>query len=47
MSKPNLFQIATKELSQDGFFTWLIQWADSTYFNNKCGQFAVHQKRRN
>jgi hypothetical protein len=30
MSKPNLFQIATKELSQDGFFTWLIQWADST-----------------
>jgi hypothetical protein len=30
MGKPNLFQIATKELSQDGFFTWLIQWADST-----------------
>lgn len=30
MNKPNLFQIATKELSQDGFFTWLIQWADST-----------------
>lgn len=30
MSKPNLFQIATKELSQDAFFTWLIQWADST-----------------
>jgi len=29
MNKPNLFQIATKELSQDAFFTWLIQWADS------------------
>ena len=28
MSRPNLFQIATKELSQDGFITWLIKWAD-------------------
>ena len=28
--KPNLFNIATKELSQDGFFTWLIQWSDNT-----------------
>ena len=27
MKKPNLFRIATKELSQDGFFTWFIQWA--------------------
>jgi len=26
--KPNLFKIATKELSQDGFITWLLQWAD-------------------
>lgn len=26
MAKPNLFNIATKELSQDGFFTWLLQW---------------------
>lgn len=31
--KPNLFQIATKELSQDGFFTWLIQWADESNEN--------------
>ncbi|RYZ22247.1 MAG: nuclease [Chitinophagaceae bacterium] len=30
MSKPNIFSIATKELSQDGFFTWLLQWADSS-----------------
>ncbi len=29
--KPNIFKIATKELSQDGFFTWLIQWADNAY----------------
>lgn len=28
--KPNIFTIATKELSQDGFFTWLLQWADSS-----------------
>jgi hypothetical protein len=26
--KPNLFKIATSELSQDGFITWLAQWAD-------------------
>jgi hypothetical protein len=31
MDKPNIFSIATKELSQDGFFTWLLQWADSNY----------------
>lgn len=28
---PNLFSIATKELSQDGFYTWLIQWADISF----------------
>ena len=27
--KPNLFALATKELSQDAFITWLLQWADS------------------
>lgn len=27
--KPNIFRFATKELSQDGFFTWLLHWADS------------------
>jgi len=30
-SMPNLFRHATKELSQDAFFTWLIQWSDPTY----------------
>lgn len=32
--KPNLFSIATKELHQDAFIAWLVQWADpknSTY----------------
>lgn len=28
MSKPNIFHIATKELSQDAFLTWFIKWAD-------------------
>ena len=28
MAKPNLFESATSELSQDGFLTWLIKWAD-------------------
>lgn len=26
--RPNIFDFATKELSQDGFFAWFIQWAD-------------------
>lgn len=29
-TKPNIFNIATSELSQDAFFTWLLQWADET-----------------
>jgi hypothetical protein len=31
--KPNLFKIATSELSQDGFFTWLLQWGDISAAN--------------
>jgi hypothetical protein len=27
--KPNIFRFATKELSQDGFFTWLLHWTDN------------------
>lgn len=26
--KPNIFDIATRELSQDAFITWFLQWAD-------------------
>ena len=42
MAKPNIFQIATKELSQDGFFTWLLQWADSTnaHYNQELHETA-------
>jgi hypothetical protein len=31
MGNPNLFMVATSELSQDAFITWLLQWADSRY----------------
>lgn len=29
MKKPNLFDYATKELSQDAFLVWYIKWADN------------------
>ena len=29
--RPNLFSIATKELSQDAFITWLLQWANDKF----------------
>lgn len=43
MLKPNIFEIATKELHQDAFLTWLIQYADDQYKSidkelNKCGK---------
>ncbi len=28
--KPNLFQLSPRELSQDGFITWLLTWSDSS-----------------
>lgn len=31
--RPNIFEISTKELTQDAFITWLIKWADPN--NNK------------
>ena len=30
-SRPNIFDYATSELSQDAFLAWLIQWADKDY----------------
>lgn len=33
-NKPNLFEIATSELSQDSFITWLIKWADEKNNND-------------
>ena len=29
--RPNIFDIATKELNQDAFITWLLQFADNKY----------------
>jgi len=28
MKTPNLYEIATTELSQDAFIAWLLQWGD-------------------
>ena len=30
-SEPNLFNLATSELSQDAFFAWLLAWADDDH----------------
>jgi len=44
--KPNIFNIATKELNQDAFITWLLQWGNKKNHNanselQKCGaEFA-------
>lgn len=44
--KPNIFEIATKELSQDAFVTWLLKWADDSCKNldedlHQCGKEFV------
>lgn len=43
ISKPNLFQIGTKELAQDAVLTWFLQWADPVHAQtdpvlHKCAQ---------
>lgn len=40
--RPNIFKIATNELSQDGFLTWLLQWADNKHseFNQPLNEAA-------
>ena len=43
MNRPNLFQIASSELSQDAFFAWLIQWADSANMQDDSALCAVGQ----
>lgn len=40
MSKPNLFKIATKELSQDALLTWLLQWSSP---ENKTFDIKLHE----
>lgn len=46
--RPNIFDIATKELNQDAFITWLLQFADSKHFQtdellNTCGKKFVSE----
>lgn len=48
MERPNIFEIATKELNQDAFITWLLQFADCKFKNedsllNECGKTFVYQ----
>lgn len=31
MDRPNIFDYATSELSQDAFFAWLMKWAENDY----------------
>jgi DUF1009 family protein len=38
--RPNIFEISTKELTQDGFITWLLRWADS---QNKQYDSKLHE----
>jgi hypothetical protein len=40
--KPNIFEISTKELTQDGFITWLLKWADPSnkIYDEKLNQCA-------
>jgi len=46
--RPNIFDIATKELNQDAFITWLLQFADQKYQTvdpnlNNCGKAFIKQ----
>jgi hypothetical protein len=36
-SKPNLFRHATKELSQDAFLCWLLEWSDKSNASEDAG----------
>lgn len=42
--RPNIFDYATSELTQDAFLAWIIKWADKEYDGqsmNKCGKDIV------
>ena len=45
--KPNIFDYATSELSQDAFLSWIIKWADKEYCDdkkmNQCGKEIVEK----
>lgn len=41
MRKPNLFEFATKELSQDAFISWLLSWADKKYHEDELHELGL------
>ncbi len=41
IDRPNLFSIATKELSQDAFIAWLMQWGDVKYKETDKELFSI------
>lgn len=48
MKQPNIFDISTKELSQDAFITWLLQYSDDKFKQidvllNNCGRTFIRQ----
>jgi len=40
--RSNIFFIATSELSQDAFFTWLLQWGDNSNAKLNKELYAIH-----
>lgn len=47
-NKPNLFDYATSELSQDAFLAWLIQWSDKQFLEadshlNQCAKLFLKE----
>jgi hypothetical protein len=40
--KPNLFNYATSELSQDAFFCWLFEWANPEYSHDKLHEISLN-----
>lgn len=46
--RPNIFDIATKELNQDAFITWLLKFADDKFkpmdeLLNECGKAFIYE----
>ena len=39
--KPNIFRYATSELSQDAFFCWLFEWANSIYDSERMNRISM------
>jgi hypothetical protein len=42
IKRPNLFKYATKELSQDAFICWLLEWADKGYIKETNDDKLLH-----